>query len=121
MLCHVVFFFTFFKLSIRSFVLFIRGVYAIDEMKSIKTVSYPSSFVINLDPSYKPGSQLCTLIKMLLANILICLLVTLLTKLFIFYAHMQKDGNTIVCKCKNFILRHVDNLLCSTSIKRVED
>ena len=34
-----------------------RGVYAIDEMKSIKSVSYPSSFVINLDPSYKPGSH----------------------------------------------------------------
>ena len=34
-----------------------RGVYAIDEMKSIKSVSYPPSFVINLDPSYKPGSH----------------------------------------------------------------
>ena len=34
-----------------------RGVYAIDEMKSIKSVSYPSSFVIDLDPSYKPGSH----------------------------------------------------------------
>ena len=36
---------------------FFRGVYAIDEMNLIKTVSYPSSFVINLDPSYKPGSH----------------------------------------------------------------
>ena len=26
-------------------------------MKLIKTVSYPSSDVINLDPSYKPGSH----------------------------------------------------------------
>ena len=34
-----------------------RDVYAIDEMKSIKSVSYPFSFVINLDPSYKPGSH----------------------------------------------------------------
>ena len=34
-----------------------KGVYAIDEMKLIETVSYPSSFVINLDPSYKPGSH----------------------------------------------------------------
>ena len=34
-----------------------KGVYAIDEMKLIKTISYPSSFVINLDPSYKPGSH----------------------------------------------------------------
>ena len=34
-----------------------KGVYAIDEMKLIKTVSYPSSFVINLDPSCKPGSH----------------------------------------------------------------
>ena len=36
---------------------FFRGVYAIDEMNLIKTVSYLSSFVINLDPSYKPGSH----------------------------------------------------------------
>ena len=34
-----------------------KSVYAIDEMKLIKTVSYPSSYVINLDPSYKPGSH----------------------------------------------------------------
>ena len=34
-----------------------KGVYAIKEIKSIKTVSYPSSFVINLDLSYKPGSH----------------------------------------------------------------
>ena len=34
-----------------------KGVYAIDEIKLIETVSYPSSFVINLDPSYKPGSH----------------------------------------------------------------
>ena len=34
-----------------------KGVYAIDEMKLIKTVSYPSSFVINLDLSYKPSSH----------------------------------------------------------------
>ena len=100
-----------------------RGVYAIDEIKSIKTVSYPSSFVINLDPSYELGSHwvACTLIKMVLANILIRLLVTLFTKLFIFCARMQKDGNTIVCKCKNFIPRRVDNLLFFTFIKRVED
>ena len=41
------------KLTKLSF----RGVYAIDEMKLIKTVSYPSSFVINFNPSYKPGSH----------------------------------------------------------------
>ena len=41
------------KLTKLSF----RGVYAIDEMKLIKTVSYSSSFVINLDPSYMPGSH----------------------------------------------------------------
>ena len=34
-----------------------KGVYAIDEMKLIETVSYPSSFVFNLHPSYKPGSH----------------------------------------------------------------
>ena len=34
-----------------------RGVYATDEIKSIKTVSFPSSFVVNLNPSNKPGSH----------------------------------------------------------------
>ena len=34
-----------------------KGVYTIDEMNLIKTIPYPSSFVINLDPSYKPGSH----------------------------------------------------------------
>ena len=34
-----------------------RCVYAIDEMKSMKSVSYPSSFVINFDLSYKPGNH----------------------------------------------------------------
>ena len=34
-----------------------KGGYAINEMKLIKTVSYRSSFVINLDPNYKPGSH----------------------------------------------------------------
>ena len=34
-----------------------KGVYAIDEMKLIEIVSYPSSFVINLNSSYKPGSH----------------------------------------------------------------
>ena len=33
------------------------GVYAINEMKSIKTVSYPSSFVIYLNLNYKSGSH----------------------------------------------------------------
>ena len=33
----------------------------------------------------------------------------------------RKDGTTMVCKCKNFILLRVDNLLCFISIKRVED
>ena len=103
---------------------FFRGVYAIDEIKSIKTVSYPSSFVINLDPSYKPGSHWVAVYfdKNGVGEYFDSFAgYTLLTKLYIFYARMQKDGNTITCKCKNFILRHVDNLLCFTSIKRVED
>ena len=33
------------------------GVYAINEIKSIQTIFYPSSFVINFDPSYQPGSH----------------------------------------------------------------
>ena len=103
--------------------LFFRGVYAINELKLIKTVSYPSFFVINLDPSYKPSSHWVVVYfdKDGVGEYFDLLPVTLLMKLYIFYAHMLKDGNTIVCKCKNFILRHVDNLLCFISIKRVED
>ena len=83
----------------------VEGVYAIDEMKLIETVSYPSSFVINLDPSYKPGSHWVAVYfdRNGIGEYFDRLHVTLFTKLIIFYAHMQKDGNTIVCKSKNFL------------------
>ena len=102
---------------------FFRGVYAIDEIKLIKTVSYPSSFVINLDPSYKPGSHWVAVYfdKNGVGEYFDSFAGYPPHEIVHFLRSMQKDGNTITCKCKNFILRHVDNLLCFTSIKRVED
>ena len=39
------------KVTSRNF----KGVYALDEIKHIKQISFPSAYVFNLDPSYKPG------------------------------------------------------------------
>ena len=39
------------KVTSRNF----KGVYALDEIKHIHQISFPSAFVFNLDPSYKPG------------------------------------------------------------------
>ena len=93
---------------------FFRGVYAIDEIELIKTVSYPSSFVINLNPSYKPGSHWVAvyLEKNGVGEYFDSFARYPPHEDVIFYARMQQDGNTIICKCKNFILRPVDNLSC---------
>ena len=39
------------KVTSRNF----KGVYALDEIKHIKQIIFPSAYVFNLDPSYKPG------------------------------------------------------------------
>ena len=39
------------KVTNRTF----KGVYALDEIEHIKQRSFPSAYVFNLDPSYKPG------------------------------------------------------------------
>ena len=39
------------KVTSRNF----KGVYALDEIEHIKQISFPSAYVFNLDPSYKPG------------------------------------------------------------------
>ena len=39
------------KVTSRTF----RGVFALDEIVRIKQKSFPSAYVFNLDPSYKPG------------------------------------------------------------------
>ena len=41
------------KVTSRTF----KGVYALDEIVHIKQKSFPSAYVFNLDPSYKPGSH----------------------------------------------------------------
>ena len=100
------------------------GVYAIDEMKSIKSVSYPSSFVINLDPSYKPGSHWVavyfdkngvgeyfdSLARYPLHEVVHSLRSH--TKGWQYNCMQVQELSTT---------QRVDNLLCFTSIKRVED
>ena len=39
------------KVTSRNF----KGVYALDKIKYIEQKSFPSAYVFNLDPSYKPG------------------------------------------------------------------
>ena len=39
------------KVTSRTF----KSVYALAELKHIKEISFPSAYVFNLDPSYKPG------------------------------------------------------------------
>ena len=39
------------KVTSRNF----KGVYALDEIKHIQQIIFPSAYVFNLDPSYKPG------------------------------------------------------------------
>ena len=39
------------KVTSRNF----KGVYALDEIKHIKQISFPSAYIFNLDRSYKPG------------------------------------------------------------------
>ena len=39
------------KVTSRNF----KGVYALDEIKHIQQISFPSVYVYNLDPNYKPG------------------------------------------------------------------
>ena len=41
------------KVTSRNF----KGVYALDEIVHIKQKSFPSAYVFNLAPSYKPGSH----------------------------------------------------------------
>ena len=102
-----------------------RGVYANDEMKWMKSVSYPSSFVINLDPSYKPGSHWVAVYfdKNGVGEYFDSLAGDPPHEVVHFLRSHAKGWqyNRMQVKCKNFILRRVDNLLCFTSIERAED
>ena len=101
-----------------------RGVYAINEMKSIKSVSHPSSFVIyNLDPSYKPGSHW----------VAVHFDKNSVGEYFDSFAHYPshevvhflrshaKGWQYNRMQVQELYIQHVDNLLCFTSIKKVAD
>ena len=107
------------KVTSRTF----KGVFALDEIVHIKQKSLPSAYVFNLDPSYKPGSHWVALQSTLIGkdvlNISILLDALPQKKSKTFCIPVKKAGNTITYPFKNFILRHVVNLLCFIFIKDV--
>ena len=103
------------KVTSRNF----KGVYALEEIKHIQQISFPSAYVFNLDPSYKPGVHWVALIGKAVLNILILLDDLPQEKSKTFCVLMQKAGITMMYLFKNFILQHVDNLLCFIFIKDV--
>ena len=105
------------KVTSRTF----KGVYALDEIVHIKQKSFPSAYVFNLDPSYKPGSHRVAVYidRKGGPEYLDSLDVLPQEKSKTFCIPVQKAGNTITYPFKNFILRHVVNLLCFIFIKDV--
>ena len=80
------------KVTSRNF----KVVYALDEYKHIKQISFPSAYVFNLDLSYKPGVHFVAVyVDRDVLNILILLGVHPQEKSKTFCAPMQKAG--IVC------------------------
>ena len=105
------------KVTSRTF----KGVYALDEIVHIKQKSFPSAYVFNLDPitSLVVTGLQSTLIGKDVLNISILLDALPQEKSKTFCIPVQKAGNTITYPFKNFILRHVVNLLCFIFIKDV--
>ena len=100
-----------------------RSVYAFNEMKSIKSVSYPSSFVTNLDPSYKPGSHWVAVYfdKNGVGEYVDSFARYPPQEVVHFLRSHAKGWQYNRMQVQELYIRRVDNLLCFTSIKRVED
>ena len=105
------------KVTSRTF----RCVFALDEIVHIKQKSFPSAYVFNLDPSYKPGSQWVAVYidRKGRPEYFDSFGRLPQEKSKTFCIPVQKAGNTITYPFKNFILRHVVNLLCFIFIKDV--
>ena len=82
------------KVTSRNF----KGVYALDEIKHIQQISFPSAYVFNLDPSYKPGVRWVAVYidRKAVLNILILLDDLPQEKSKIFCVLMQKAGITMM-------------------------
>ena len=99
----------------------LKGVYALDEIVHIKQKSFPSAYVFNLDPSYKPGSHWVAVYidRKGRPEYFDSFGPLPQEKSMTFCIPVQKAGNTITYPFKNFIRRHVVNLLCFIFIKDV--
>ena len=98
-----------------------KGIYALDEIKHIQQISFPSAYVFNLDPSYKPGVQWVAVYidREGFPEYFDSFRRPPPRESKTFCAPMQRAGITVMYLFKNFILQHVDNLLCFIFIKDV--
>ena len=98
-------------------------VYARDEIKLINSVAFPSTYIFNFDPSTKPGLHWVAVYfhSNRTENISNHSVVHLFAKLNNSSIPMQKNGNTIDFKFKNYIQQHVDNFQCFTFTKNAKD
>ena len=92
-------------------------------MKSIKTISCPSSFVINLDPSYKPGSHWVAVYfdRNGVGEYFDSFARYPPHEIDHFLCSHAKGWQYSHMQVQESLPRWVDNLLCFISIKRVED
>ena len=105
------------KVTRRTF----KGIYALDEIVHMKQKSFPSAYIFNLDPSYKPGSHWVAVYidrkgHPEYFNSFGCPPPREIK--YVLYT-CTETGTTITHPFKNFILQHVGNLLCFIFIKDV--
>ena len=105
------------KATSRTF----KGVYALDEIEHIKQKSFPFAYVFNLDPSYKPGVHWVAVYIDRRGHIeyfdSFGRPPPRQIKDFLYtYAESWNYNHVPV---QNFILQHVDNLLCFIFIRDV--
>ena len=105
------------KVTSRNF----KGVYALDEIKHIQQITFPSAYVFNLDPSYKPGVHWVAVYidRKGRPEYFDSFGRPSPREIKDFCVLMQKAGITIMYLFKNVILQHVDNFLCFIFIKDV--
>ena len=105
------------KVTSRTF----KSVYALDEIEHIKQKSFPSAYVFNLDPSYKPGSHWVAVYidRKGRPEYFDSFGRPPPREIKDFLYTCEENWNHNKYPFKNFILRHVDNLLCFIFIKDV--
>ena len=102
------------KVTSRNF----KSIYAFDKIGHVKQRSFSFAYVSNLDPSYKPGLHWVAFYNNR-KGVPEYFDSFEREKLKMFCTPIHKAGTTIMSLFKNFIIRHVDNLLCFIFIKNV--